>query len=31
MGIGGDRERNKIVRVWEVIEFYIVRAEYGKN
>ena len=29
MGCG--RERKKIVRVCEVIEFYIGRAEYGKK
>ena len=29
MGIGGGKERNKIVRVCEVIEFNIGRAEYG--
>ena len=27
--MGGGRERNKIVRVCEVIAFYIGRAEYG--
>ena len=30
-GVRSDRERNKLIRVWEVIEFYIWRAEYGKN
>ena len=28
--MGGDKERNKIVRVCEVIGFYIGRAKYGK-
>ena len=29
--MGGTRERNKIVRVCEVIGFYIGRAEQGKK
>ena len=31
MGVGDGRERNKIVRVCEVIEFKIGRAKYGKK
>ena len=31
MGVGDDRERNKIVRVCEVIGFNIGKAEYGKK
>ena len=27
MGVGGNRKRNKIVTVYEIIEFYIGRAE----
>ena len=27
MGVGDGKERNKIVRICEVIEFYIERAE----
>ena len=29
--MGGSKERNKIVRDCEVIEFYIGRAEQGKK
>ena len=31
MGVGDGRERNKIVRVCEVIEINIGRAKYGKK
>ena len=30
MGVGGGRERNKIVKVCEVIEFYIGESNKGK-
>ena len=29
--MGDGRERNKTIRVCEVIEFYIGRVEYGKK
>ena len=31
VGVGGGKERNKIVRVCEVIEFYIRKAEQRKK